>query len=186
MVKFLIFEYSRTIHNLAIQKNIKKFYIMFQKITLILLLLAIVSCKKSDANEKDKIKLSHWLLGNWENKSADGNLSETWKKVNDSTFQAQSYFIKDKDTLHFESIDLQQKGENLTYNATVKGQNNDKSVTFKLTNSTEKQLVFENPKHDYPKKISYTQITDDSLVAEISGILEGKPSSEKFSMKKIK
>ena len=159
---------------------------MFQKTTLILLLLAIVSCKNSDANEKDKIKAAHWLLGNWENKSADGNLSETWKKVNDSTFQAQSYFIKEKDTLHFESITFNKKEKNLTYTATVKGQNNDKPVTFKLTNSTEKQLVFENPKHDYPKKISYTQITEDSLVAEISGILEGKPSSEKFSMKKIK
>jgi hypothetical protein len=159
---------------------------MFQKTTLILLLLAIVSCKNSGSNEKDKIKEARWLLGNWENKTVDGNLTETWKKVNDSTFQAQSYFIKEKDTLHFESITLQQKGEELTYNATVKGQNNDESITFKLTNSTEKQLVFENPKHDYPKKIIYTQKNEDSLVAEISGILEGKASSEKFSMKKIK
>jgi hypothetical protein len=74
----------------------------------------------------------------------------------------------------------------LSYSATVKGQNSDKPVTFKLTNSTEKQLVFENPKHDYPKKIIYTQINEDSLVAEISGILEGKATSEKFSMKKTK
>ena len=159
---------------------------MFQKITLALLLLAIVSCKNSESNEKDKIKVARWLLGNWENKLADGKLSETWKKVNDSTFQAQSYFIKEKDTLHFETITLKQKGEELTYNAAVIGQNGDKPVTFKLTNLTEKQLVFENSKHDYPKKISYTQITEDSLVAEISGILAGKPSSEKFSMKKIK
>ncbi|SEG50228.1 DUF6265 family protein [Flavobacterium urumqiense] len=159
---------------------------MFQKITLALLLLATVSCKNSESNEKDKIKVARWLLGNWENKLADGKLSETWKKVNDSTFQAQSYFIKEKDTLHFETITLKQKGEELTYNAAVIGQNGDKPVTFKLTNLTEKQLVFENSKHDYPKKISYTQITEDSLVAEISGILAGKPSSEKFSMKKIK
>ncbi|MFE3869330.1 DUF6265 family protein [Flavobacterium sp. LS2P90] len=186
MVKFLMFEYSRTIPNLAIQKNIKKLPLMFQKTTLILLLLAIVSCKNSDSNEKDKIKAARWILGNWGNKSADGKLSETWKKVNDSTFQAQSYFIKEKDTLHFESITIQQKGEELSYSATVKGQNSDKPVTFKLTNSTEKQLVFENPKHDYPKKIIYTQINKDGLVAEISGTLEGKPSSEKFSMKKIK
>ncbi len=159
---------------------------MFQKTTLILLLLAIVSCKNSDSNEKEKIKAADWLIGKWENKSADGNLTETWKKVNDSTFQAESYFIKEKDTLHFESITLQQKGELLTYNATVKGQNNDKSVSFKLTTETEKQLVFENPKHDYPQKISYTQITPDSLVAKISGIQQGKPSSESYSMKKIK
>ena len=159
---------------------------MFQKTTLLLLLLAIVSCKESDSNEKDKIKAARWLLGNWENNSADGNLSETWKKINDSTFQAQSYFIKEKDTLHFETITLQQKGEQLTYSAAVKGQNEDKPVSFKLTTGTEKQLVFENPKHDYPQKISYAQITPDSLVAQISGMQQGKPSSEQFSMKKTK
>ncbi|TRX00978.1 DUF6265 family protein [Flavobacterium gawalongense] len=159
---------------------------MFQKITLILLLLAIVSCKNSESNEKDKIKAASWLLGNWENNSVDGNLEETWKKINDSTFQAQSYFIKEKDTLHFETITLQQKGEELTYNAAVKGQNDDKPVSFKLTTATEKELVFENSKHDYPQKISYTQITADSLVAKISGIQQGKPSSENYSMKKIK
>lgn len=159
---------------------------MFQKTTLLLLLLAIVSCKNSDSNKNEKIKAASWLLGNWENKSADGNLTENWKKVNDSTFEAQSYYIKEKDTLHFESIILQQKGEELTYTATVKGQNNDKPVAFKLTTSTDKQVAFENLKHDYPQKISYTQITPDSLVAKISGIQQGKPSSESFSMKKIK
>ena len=159
---------------------------MFQKTTFILLLLAMVSCKDSDANEKEKIKAANWLLGNWGSKAVDGTLTETWKKINDSTFQAQSYFVKEKDTLHFESITLQQKGEILTYTATVEGQNDDKPVAFLLTTATEKQMVFENPKHDYPQKISYTQITPDSLVAKISGIQQGKPSSEQFSMKKIK
>ncbi|MDI5893329.1 DUF6265 family protein [Flavobacterium algoritolerans] len=159
---------------------------MFRKTTLILLLLVIVSCKNSDYNKNEKIKAASWLLGNWENKSADGNLTENWEKLNDSTFQAQSYYIKEKDTVHFESIILQQKGENLTYTATVKGQNNDKPVVFKLTTATDKQVSFENLKHDYPQKISYSQITPDSLVAKISGIQQGKSSSEQFSMKKIK
>jgi hypothetical protein len=157
---------------------------MFQKITLILLLFTIVSCKNSEANEKDKIKKTNWLLGKWENKVDEGVLSENWKRLNDSTFQAESFFIKDKDTLHFETIHLQQKGEELFYNATVKGQNNDKPVTFNMTSETDKKLVFENPKHDYPQKITYTLINKDSLVAEISGIQQGKPSSEKFGIKK--
>lgn len=157
---------------------------MFQKITLIALLLAIVSCKNSEATEKDKIKTANWLLGKWETKTADGNLSENWKKLNDSTFQGESFFIKGKDTLHFESIVLQQKGEELFYNATVKGQNENKVVPFKLTLGNDKQLVFENAKHDYPKKIFYTLIKKDSLVASISGVQQGKTSWEKFGMKK--
>lgn len=157
---------------------------MFQKTTLILLLLAIVSCKNQEATEKDKIKSANWLLGKWSTKTADGNLSEKWIQLNDSTFQGESFFIKENDTLHFETILLQQKGEELIYNATVKGQNENKAVAFKMTSGTEKQLVFENPKHDYPQKISYTLINKDSLVASISGVQLGKPSAEKFGMKR--
>jgi hypothetical protein len=157
---------------------------MFQKTTLLLLLLAVVSCQKKESVEKDKIKIADWLIGNWENKSPDGVLTESWTKLNDSTFNASSHFIKGKDTLHFETIVLAQKGETLTYFATVKGQNDDKAVTFPSTAESDKQLIFENPKHDYPQKITYTKGADNTLTAEISGKLDGKVSSEKFVMVK--
>ena len=162
---------------------------MFKKITLLLIAVTFLSCKKSDSsqtNEKDKIKASHRLLGTWEYKYTEGNLKEIWTKVNDSTFEGESYFIKAKDTIHFETIDLQQKGEELTYSAKVKGQNNDKAVAFKLTKNNDQELVFENPKHDYPQKISYKNVSKDSLITEISGIQLGKPSAEKYVMIKRK
>lgn len=164
---------------------------MYKKITFLLLITVLISCKKSDAgdsdkNEKEKIKTAHWLLGSWETKSADGTLSENWKKVNDSTYEGQSYFVKGKDTLHFETVTLQQKGEELSYLTTIQGQSNDKPISFVLTETTEKQLVFENPKHDYPQKISYSHISKDSLVTEISGTQLGKPSTEKYLMTKRK
>lgn len=157
---------------------------MFQKITLLALVLIVASCQKKESVEKDKIKVADWLIGNWENKSPEGTLTENWTKLNDSTFNASSYFIKGKDTLHFETIVLTQKGETLTYFATVKGQNDDKAVAFPSTTESDKQLVFENPKHDYPQKITYTKGANNTLTAEISGNLQGKPSSEKFVMVK--
>lgn len=157
---------------------------MFQKSILILLLLAFVSCKNSEASKNEKIKSAQWLLGKWESKTEDGILEETWNKANDSTFLATSSFIKGKDTLHFESIQLQQKGEQLLYNATIKGQNEDKAIAFLLTSETEKELVFENSKNDYPKKISYSPISKTSLKLVISGIQDGKPNSETIAMSK--
>jgi len=144
----------------------------------------LAACNKKDSDKNDKIKSAVWLIGTWENNSDQGNLSETWKKENDSTFSGQAYFIKTDDTLHHESIVMKQTGEDLLYIPTVQGQNNGKPVTFKLTQATAKQLVFENPQHDYPQKIIYQQITKDSLVAKISGIQQGKPSSEEYPMKK--
>jgi hypothetical protein len=157
---------------------------MFQKITLTALIIAFVSCQKKETVEKDKIKKADWLIGNWENTSPDGILTENWKKVNDSTFNAASYFIKGKDTLHFESIILAQKGETLTYSPTVKGQNEGKSVAFPSSSESDKQLVFENPKHDYPQKITYTKGTNNTLTAEITGKLNGKLTIERFIMTK--
>ncbi|POY41066.1 hypothetical protein C3L50_00625 [Flavobacterium alvei] len=154
-----------------------------KKVTLsLLMLLFLASCKKS--KEVSKIVGNDWLVGNWENKSDEGNLSETWTKVNDSIFEGEAYFIKEKDNLHAEKMQLQQKGETLLYIATVKGQNNDKPITFRHNDTIVKQLVFENPKHDFPQKISYSKITKDSIVIEVSGIQQGKPSSERYSMKK--
>ena len=156
-----------------------------KKIILFLLtILLCSSCQKS--KEVTKIVDADWLLGNWESKSVDGTLTESWLKVNDSTFQATSYFIKEKDTIHFETISLQQKGQVLTYSATVKGQNNDKAVHFTQTNKAPKQLSFENLKHDYPQKITYTQKTAVDLAVKISGIQQGKADTEEFTMKKIK
>ncbi|RZJ52502.1 MAG: hypothetical protein EOO44_11605 [Flavobacterium sp.] len=157
---------------------------MSYKITLLALLLAFVSCQKKETVEKDKIKIADWLIGNWENKNPDGVLTENWQKVNDSTFSATSYFIKGKDTLHLERIILSQKGETLTYSATVNGQNDNKAIDFPSTSETENKLVFENPQHDYPQKISYTKGANNTLTAEISGKLQGKMSTEKFIMTK--
>lgn len=157
---------------------------MKKAILILILALTFTSCLKS--KEVSKIVAADWLLGNWENKSPDGHLLESWKKINDSLFIGESYFIKGKDTLHFEKIQMKQKGEALFYIAAVKGQNNDKPVTFKHNDTIEKQLVFENPKHDFPQKIVYSQITKDSIIIQISGIQQGKPSSERFSMKKSK
>lgn len=154
-----------------------------KKIILILVaILTFASCQKS--KEISKIVGNDWLLGKWENKSEEGNLLETWKKVNDSVFVGESYFIKGKDTLHSEKIQLKKKEENLLYVSTIKGQNNNKPITFVHKTEIEKQLVFENPKNDYPKKIAYKRIAKDRLIIEISGIQQGKPSSDRYSMKK--
>ena len=85
-----------------------------------------------------------------------------------------------------ERIQLEQKGENLFYISTVIGQNNDKPVTYKHNTTVENQLVFENPNNEYPQKIGYSQITKDRIVIAITGIQQGKPSSEKYEMKKAK
>lgn len=155
---------------------------MKKAILILVTILLFASCGKP--KHVSKIVGKDWLLGKWENKSDEGNLLEIWKKVNDSLFIGESYFIKGKDTLHFENIQLKQKGEELFYTTTIRGQNNDKPVTFKQNVEIMKQLVFENPQHDYPRKIVYKPFAKDHLLIEISGIQQEKLSAARYSMKK--
>ena len=155
-----------------------------KKATLILSsILIVTSCFKS--NESPKILGADWLIGKWERNSVDGNLVEIWKQSNDSTYLGESYFIKGKDSLHFEQIQLQQTGDDLMYISTTRGQNNDKPITFKLNKEVEKQLVFENPTNDYPQKTTYSKISKDRIQIQISGTQQGKLSSDCYTLKKI-
>ena len=73
---------------------------------------------------------------------------------------------------------------NLTSASAVRSQNNEAPVTFYCTKISENEIVFENPKHDFPSKIVYKLITKDSIVASIHGINKGKEVSEFFPMKR--
>ncbi|HTN44834.1 MAG TPA: DUF6265 family protein [Flavipsychrobacter sp.] len=133
----------------------------------------------------DDIKKAKWLIGTWENKTRKGSLYETWSKVNDNEFSGRSYSIKDKDTIFFETIQLVQEQDGLYYIPAVKNQNEGLPVRFAPKVISEAQLVFENLQHDFPQIITYTKITSDSLVAEISGTKNGQERRQVFPMKRI-
>jgi hypothetical protein len=161
--------------------------------------ITLLSCKKETATEQTQsvetapvktytnLEKANWFLGEWGNSSKEGELTERWNKENDSVFHGESYFVVGgKDTVFAEHVRLEDANGKLAYIVTVPNQNNDEPVRFDMTSATDSQIVFENPKHDYPNKIVYNKIGNDSLVAEIFGIQKGKPATEKFAMKKNK
>jgi hypothetical protein len=158
-------------------------------------LILTISCKEAHdskltpmeitSKKYDAIENANWLIGRWENNSAEGNLSEFWTKTNDSTFHGESYFVIENDTVFGEKVELMQRGKDFIFEARVAKQNDEKPVPFKLTKSSETEMVWENPAHDYPNKIVYQTVGNDSLVAEIFGTKDKKAKREVFKMKKV-
>ena len=156
-----------------------------KNVVILAVVVVFISCQNKSEKKFDELEKMSWLVGEWENKMPEGVLTETWSKSNDSTFIGKTLFINEKDTLHSEDIVLTQKGETLLYIPTVKGQNDDKPIEFKMMESKiENEFAFENPKHDYPQKIVYKKVNETNLVATISGKQQGKSSSESYPMKK--
>ncbi|WP_228400833.1 DUF6265 family protein [Chryseobacterium taichungense] len=137
-------------------------------------------------NQANDIQKAEWLIGTWENKTQKGSIYETWTKTGNTEFSGKSYSVKDKDTIVFESVRLVKENKKLFYIPTVKNQNDGLPVRFAAKTISENQLVFENPEHDFPQIITYTKITSDSLIAEISGIKNGQKRKQAFPMKRVK
>ena len=153
----------------------------------------LISCKNNqEANSEiitkpaNQLEAANWLIGKWGNSENGIDATEIWARENDSVYTGISYSIRDKkDTVSLERIRLEKQNDKLVYVPVVKEQNAGEVVKFTLTSSVGQQLIFENPEHDFPQKVSYKLITKDSLIAEISGIYKGKERSEKFPMHRM-
>lgn len=148
---------------------------------ILVMLLFLASCKKENRAEYEKLTKAEWLLGNWEHNSSDGFFSEKWKVKNDSTYLGNSSFAIEGKVVFSEEVNLVQREKDLFYVVKITSEPSE-STEFKLTSGSENKLVFENPENDFPKKITYNRIHNDSIYAEISG--GGNPQG--FPMKRRK
>ncbi|MCE3227895.1 MAG: hypothetical protein K0S32_2446 [Bacteroidetes bacterium] len=158
-------------------------------------LIAFYSCSSehkplSELNEpvSKNMTLKHfdWLEGTWQFNSSDGMSMEIWKKENDSLITGNGYFIKGKDTLFAEKLEIQQKGSDLFYVATIAEQNNGQPVPFRFMEFNKGEYNFVNKDHDFPQRIIYKNPQPDFLCVRIEGTEKGKLRKEDFNFLKVK
>ena len=109
------------------------------------------------------------LQGTWKAERRSGTFYEVWEKQNDSTLTANTYRIKDADTLRLETVVLSLRNGMIVYRPTTLNQNNQQPVDFSLVQIVNGRFDFENKTHDFPQHISYEVRNNDSLYASISG-----------------
>lgn len=152
----------------------------------ILNILGLLMLSAWTARQSGDLQKAGWLVGTWKNNTPKGSIYETWRRTGGNELSGMSYILKGQDTVVFENIRLAQEKDVLFYIPIVKDQNNGAPVRFAATTVSENRMVFENPQHDFPQVISYTKISDDSLVAEISGTISGKLRKQRFPMARVR
>lgn len=160
--------------------------------TLLVLATACKNKAKDNVNPKEivqekefeTIEKLQWLVGNWTNSTENEQSYENWTQVNDSTLKAHSFTIVENDTVFAERVTLQQKNNNTYFTVIAYNQNDDKPVTFKMIPSTNGTFTFENPNHDFPSKIAYTNPVKDSIHAWIEGTIKGESRKVDFYFKR--
>jgi len=124
----------------------------------------------SNAQEtiKQKFKKLEWLIGTWDRTNAGAGKSgyETWSKVSDVKLIGKGVSLEGKKIVFVENLAFIAVGADLFYTVVVTGEK--KPVYFKLTALSDDGFTCENPKHDFPKKITYLH-SGNTAKAVISG-----------------
>ncbi len=123
------------------------------------------------ATSVNSIKKLQWLKGSWVMKKKNGStIMENWHVLNDSTMGGESLNISLTGQSNItEELQLVFRNNQLQYISTVTGQNNNQPVAFTVTAYSETGFVAENARHDFPKRIVYNLINQDSVHAFIDG-----------------
>ena len=122
-----------------------------------------------------------WIEGDWTMTTKKGEQRmELWRKADKNLYTGKGVKVASGDTTLLESIRLSYHDEQTWYIPTVPDQNNAQPVPFKMVQSGENKVVFENPDHDFPQRILYQYLPGvknskdaDSLYVRVEG-LDGK------------
>ena len=150
-----------------------------------------MNCKKDRELSKsknikfEKIAELDWLVGNWINDAGLEKSYENWIKKNDSTLTAHSFTLLGRDTIFAERITLTQKNNETLFIVNAYQETEDQVVVFKLQKNDNGIYSFENPRHDYPKSISYSNPVRDSLHAWIEGTVVDEYRKIDFLFKRV-
>lgn len=82
------------------------------------------------------------------------------------------------DSLFFEWLKIQVDDEGVWLQPYPRGVQ--APVRFQLTELEADKAVFENPAHDFPRRIVYRLLPDERLLTQIAGEIDGKPVLEEY------
>ena len=122
------------------------------------------------AAQGDNLAQAAWLSGCWQTKVDDRVTQEQWMAPAGGVMLGMNRSLKGGDMTGYEFVRILQRGDELIFAAEPSGQ---APAEFPATRVTATELVFENPRHDFPKRIEYLKNGSDSLIANVSADGEG-------------
>ncbi|MEO6283066.1 MAG: DUF6265 family protein [Dyadobacter sp.] len=137
------------------------------------ILLVMAFSENAGFTKQDFEKLKP-LSGLWITKRASGDIYEQWAMSSESELTGKSYKVLKTDTFLLETMKLYHSGGEIVFAPVAAGQNEGKTVLFKLRSIQGSKFVFENLKHDFPQRIVYDIKSQDSLHAYIEGQVQAK------------
>jgi hypothetical protein len=125
-----------------------------------------------------------WLAGQWRLEKAGRVIDEQWMAPAAGVMLGMSRTVARGKVIEHEFIQIREgPGGALFFIALPSGQ---KEAAFQIVSLSAQEAVFENPEHDFPRKITYARQADGSLLAVIEGPgKDGQTRRVEFAYKRV-
>jgi hypothetical protein len=131
-------------------------------------LLVILFLSVAIADPKLSISDLSWITGDWQTTSGGkAQIDEHWTNLSGGSMMGMSRTVAGDKTVEFEYLRIEERADGVFYVAHPKGRC--PGTDFKLTRASATEAVFENPQHDFPKRIIYRKTSEDTLTVSIDG-----------------
>jgi len=135
-------------------------------VTLMIVWSVGASRERVPSGPASKISELSWIAGDWQTApGARAQIEEHWTLPAGGTMIGMGRTVVGDKTAEFEFLRIEQRGDEIYYVANPNA--NCPQTDFKLTRLAGHEVIFENPTHDYPKRVMYRKGSDGSLVASI-------------------
>ncbi|HEX5873184.1 MAG TPA: DUF6265 family protein [Pyrinomonadaceae bacterium] len=108
-----------------------------------------------------------WMVGSWQSAPGARQVEEHWTTAAGGTMMGMGRTVAGDKTVEFEYLRIEQRADGIFYVAHPKARC--PGTDFKLTRVSATEAVFENPQHDFPKRVIYRKGEGDALTATIDG-----------------
>ena len=125
-----------------------------------------------------------WLAGCWASEDGEPGSGEQWMPPAGGTLLGMSRTVANGRTVAHEFMQIREhEPGRLAFIANPSGQ---AQATFPAKSVAEREVVFENPAHDFPQRVIYRLDEAGILRARIEGTIDGKPRAEDFPMRRVR
>lgn len=125
-----------------------------------------------------------WLTGCWEANLRGREVNEQWMKPGGGIMLGMARTVSQGKAAEFEFTQIREdKDGSIYYVAKPSGQ---AEALFKMIKLQNKEVVFENPQHDFPQRIIYRLQPDGSLFARVEATDKGQLRGIDYPYKRAK
>jgi len=122
-----------------------------------------------------------WISGSWSVSTDRAVIEEHWTSPASNAILAVGRTLADGRMVAFEYLRIEARDDGIFYVAQPSGRS---PTAFMLTKLEGRRAVFENPEHDFPKRVIYSRTGDDELTAWVDGG-EGSSDALTFTYRRI-